>query len=204
MTDSLFAHLTAEEQVMWERCQAATKGPWHSKPGYWGVNGMQIRDEAGLRIASVTHKADKPIPQKKADAELIAQTRTDFPTVLTALAEARQQTQELRTQLGAWHSVFKTTQLTHAADRLETAERQLQQAQQERDRAQEDAAHKEMDAFNLSQRLATVQQQRQQAQAALQKCLDWLLLGNHDDAPGWIEARDAVLKVLSSFTTEGR
>lgn len=43
------------------------------------------------------------------------------------------------------------------------------QLQAERDTFQEDAAHKEMDAFNLSQRLETVQQQRDRLAEGLQK-----------------------------------
>ena len=53
-----------------------TPGPWRivrargaSKAA---INGAQIRTEAGLQIASITHVADKPISQKEADAHLIA------------------------------------------------------------------------------------------------------------------------------------
>ena len=77
----------------------------------------------------------------------------DVPVILTALAEARQE--------------------------LHAAEQTITQLLKDRDAAVEEAAHKAMDAFNLSQRLDTVQQQRQQARVALEK------YGTHHSSCGW-------------------
>lgn len=42
--------------------------------------------------------------------------------LLARVAELERERDELRTQLEAWHSIFETTQLTHAGARLEAAE----------------------------------------------------------------------------------
>lgn len=52
-----------------------TPGPWRAeyKRGHIHiVNGAKIKGAGGVHVASVTMKADKPLDQKRADAELIA------------------------------------------------------------------------------------------------------------------------------------
>ena len=39
--------------------------------------------------------------------------------------------------------------------------------------------------------------------AALQSCYAWILLGNHEEAPGWIEARDTAQEALARWQATG-
>ena len=91
------------------------------------------------------------------------------PEMAQAVRRLNDCTKDLRLNLQALTVIL--TALAEARQQLHAAEQTITQLLKDRDAAVEEAAHKEMDAFNLSQRLATVQQQREQAWAALRLIL---------------------------------
>jgi DNA-binding MurR/RpiR family transcriptional regulator len=51
---------------------APTPGPWRiERRHHSGINGAAIVGADGTRVVTITNKADKPIDQKVADAEII-------------------------------------------------------------------------------------------------------------------------------------
>jgi hypothetical protein len=77
---------------------AHTPGPWgisYRRPG--GINGAWIVAGGGLRVASLPRRADKSIPQKNADANLIAaapETREAGAALLAAVDQFVAETAE--------------------------------------------------------------------------------------------------------------
>lgn len=114
MTEQQLGQLKPKEREMWERAQAATKGPLIVRPcehDDWGF----VRDAAGELVlccgtSSLCNDFDrnKPWelvkagpPQVAANAAFFAAAREDVPALLCTIAELRERVRELEAGIRA-------------------------------------------------------------------------------------------------------
>lgn len=110
-------------------CAKATAGPWFLVPsGRWSttkVNGGPIKNQDGVHVASLSHKADKPIQQKEADGKFITSARTDILTLIAEIESLWIQREVAR--LDGGYEALQSA-LSAAQKRISELERDLKEA----------------------------------------------------------------------------
>lgn len=93
MTPEQLKYLTPEQLAAWDRCEAATKGPWLTVAGWVGAAYRQF-----LSIAGIADGIRNLHQLRDDDIQFIAHARTDLPAALRTIAEQAEKLAEMESK----------------------------------------------------------------------------------------------------------